>query len=185
MVEIPAGDYKSGPSKKTVKVEKFSIDTNEVTNAQYKEFRKEFEIPAGKEKHPVAEISYFDAEAYCKAVGKRLPTRNEWEKAARGTDDREYPWGSKFEKGKANTLESEKNGTTPVGSYPKGASQYGVMDMAGNLWEWVDAWDSGEKKYRIAMGGSYFEDGDMSKVYTELKSIPDDQHEYMGFRCAK
>lgn len=185
MVDVPAGDYKSGKSKKTVKVEKFSIDIYEVTNAQYKEFKKEFEIPAGKEKHPVAEISYFDAEAYCKSVGKRLPTRNEWEKAARGTDDREYPWGNSFEKARANTLESDKNGTVPVGSYPKGASPYGVMDMAGNLWEWVDAWDSAEKKYRIAMGGSYFEDGDMSKIYTELKSIPDDQHEYMGFRCAK
>lgn len=185
MIEIPEGDYKSGPSKKTVKVQKFSIDTNEVTNAQYKEVVKEFEIPAGKEKHPVAEISYFDAEAYCKAVGKRLPTFNEWEKAARGTDGRNYPWGDNFEKGRANTLEAGKNGSDPVGSYPKGKSAYGVMDMAGNLWEWVDAWDSAEKKYRLSMGGSYFDDEGMAKVYAVLKSIPDDQHEYVGFRCAK
>ncbi len=186
MVDIPEGDYKSGPTKKTVKVQKFSIDTFEVTNAQYKEFRKDFEIPAGKEKNPVAEISYFDAEAYCKSVGKRLPTLNEWEKAARGTDGREYPWGNKFDPAKANTIESEKNGSVPVGSLSKGQSPYGVMDMAGNLWEWVDAWDaSGEKKYRLSLGGSYFDDAENAKVYAELKAIPDDQHEYVGFRCAK
>ena len=186
MVDVPEGDYKSGPNKKVVNVKKFSIDTYEVTNAQYKEINKGFDIPAGKEKHPVAEISYFDAEAYCKAVGKRLPTFNEWEKAARGTDGREYPWGNKFDPAKANTLDSDKNGTVAVGSLGKGGqSPYGAMDMAGNLWEWVDAWDVGEKKYRISMGGSYFDDGDKARVYSELKSIPDDQHEYVGFRCAK
>lgn len=185
MVDIPEGDYKSGPSKKTVKVNKFSIDVNEVTNEQYKEVVKDFAIPAGKEKHPIAEISYFEAEAYCKAVGKRLPTLNEWEKAARGTDGREYPWGNKFDPAKANTLDAGKNGTTPVGSYSNGQSPYGVMDMAGSLWEWVDAWDSADKKYRLSMGGSYFDDADMAKVYSELKAIPDDQHEYVGFRCAK
>lgn len=185
MVDIPEGDYKSGPSKKTVKVNKFSIDINEVTNAEYKEVVKDFAIPAGKEKHPIAEISYFDAEAYCKAVGKRLPTLNEWEKAARGTDGRDYPWGNKFDPANANTLDSEKNGSTPVGSFAKGKSPYGIMDMAGNLWEWVDAWESSDKKYRLSMGGSYFDDSDMAKVYSELKAIPDDQHEYVGFRCAK
>ncbi len=185
MIDIPGGDYKSGPSKKTVKVEKFSIDTYEVTNAEYKEVNKNFEIPAGKEKNPVQEISYFDAEAYCKALGKRLPTLFEWEKAARGTDGRLYPWGNDFDKSKTNTVESGKGGTVPVGSYPNGKSPYGVMDMAGNLWEWVDAWDSAEKKYRLSMGGSYFDDEENAKVFSELKSIPDDEHEYVGFRCAK
>lgn len=185
MVDVPEGDYKSGPGKKVVNVKKFSIDTYEVTNAQYKEINKGFEIPAGKEKHPVAEISWFDAEAYCKAVGKRLPTFSEWEKAARGTDGREFPWGNKFDPAKANTLDSEKNGSVAVGSLSKGVSPYGAMDMAGNLWEWIDAWDAGEKKYRLSMGGSYFDDADKAKVYSFLKSIPDDQHEYVGFRCAK
>ncbi len=187
MVDVPEGNFQSGTSKKTVtaNVGKFSIDKFEVTNAQYHTFKKEFNVPAGKEKNPVGEISYFEAEAYCKSVGKRLPTRNEWEKAARGTDGRLYPWGNKFDPTKANTVESEKGGSTPVGSFEKGKSPYGAMDMAGNVWEWVDEWEGADKKYRLALGGSYFDDAENASVVSILKSIPDDMHEYVGFRCAK
>lgn len=185
MIEIPDGDYLSGDAKKSVHVNKFSIDMHEVTNAQFQAVNKDFKIPDKKEKHPVAEVSYFDAEAYCKAVGKRLPTFNEWEKAARGADGRTYPWGNKFDTAKANTIESELNSSTPVGKYPAGKSPYGAMDMAGNVYEWVDAWDGNEKKYRIALGGSYFDDSEKAKTWVTLRSIPDDIHEYVGFRCAK
>jgi len=185
MIEIPEGSFQAGPEKKSVDVKKFSIDKFEVTSEQYKSFKKELAIPAGKEKLPVSEVSYFDAEAYCKSLGKRLPTLFEWEKAARGTDGRDYPWGNKFDAGKANTIESDKNSSVPVGSYEKGKSPYGVMDMAGNVWEWVDAWDSTDKRYRLSLGGSYFDDAEHARVYEALKSIPDDMHEYVGFRCAK
>lgn len=185
MVNIPEGDFLSGPNKAKVSVKAFEIDKFEVTNAQYKEVSKDFQIPAGKENNPATDVNYFDAEAYCKAVGKRLPTANEWEKAARGADGRTFPWGNKADPGKANVLESGKGATVPVGLFKDGGSSYGVMDMAGNVWEWVNAYADAEKQYRVLMGGSFFDEMGNSTAYSKLKSIPDDTHEYYGFRCAK
>jgi formylglycine-generating enzyme required for sulfatase activity len=185
MVKIPDGEYVSGPNKAKVAVKAFEIDQFEVTNSQFKEVNASFEIPKGKENNPVTEVTYFDAEAYCKAVGKRLPTSTEWEKAARGSDGRLYPWGNKAEVSKANVLESGKTTTTPVGAFKDGASPYGVMDMAGNVWEWVDAYADADKQYRVLMGGSYFDEISNATVYSKLRSIPDDPHEFYGFRCAK
>jgi formylglycine-generating enzyme required for sulfatase activity len=184
MVLIPGGKFLFGEDKKKIELADFYIDRYEVSNIQYKKFRAEHEFPAEKENHPAAEISYFDAEEYCKSVGKRLPTSKEWEKAARGTDGRKYPWGDKFDSKKANTSEGGKGGAVKVGTYEGGKSPYGVYDMSGNVWEWVDAWDS-KKQYRFARGGSYFEGDDMNRTTSSLMSIPDDIHEYIGFRCAK
>jgi len=184
MVLVSGGKFSFGDDKKKIELGDFYIDKYEVTNAQYKKFRQEHEIPAGKENHPAADISYFDAEDYCKSVGKRIPTAEEWEKAARGTDGRAYPWGDKFDVKKANTSEGSKEGTVKVGSYDGGKSPYGAYDMSGNVWEWVDAWDS-KKQYRIARGGSYFEGEDMNRTTSTIMSIPDDIHEYIGCRCAK
>ena len=185
MVKVPEGEFKSGEAGKPVKVAAFEIDKFEVTNEEYKNFQKDFSIPAGKEKHPVTEVTYFDAEAYCKAAGKRLPTGLEWEKAARGADGRKYPWGNVFKPENANTLESSKTDTSGVGSFKDGVSPYGAMDMSGNVWEWVDQWTSDEKKYRVVMGGSFFDSQEKAMVFSILKSIPDDSHTYIGFRCAK
>lgn len=185
MIKIPGGEFKSGPDMKPVKVEAFEIDKYEVTNAQFKSFMKEHEIPDGRDNHPVVEISYFDAEAYCKSIGKRIPTMHEWEKAARGDDGRLYPWGPEFDSSKANTMESGIGKTTPVGKFEAGASPYGAMDMTGNVWEWVDAWASDDMRYRYTMGGSFFDDKNNGTVFATLKSIPDDIHTFIGFRCAK
>ncbi|MGK7345135.1 MAG: formylglycine-generating enzyme family protein [Candidatus Nitrospinota bacterium M3_3B_026] len=186
MVEVPGGEFKSGPDLKVVKVDSFAIDKYEVTNAKWKEFKEDFDIPAGKENHPVTEVSYFEAAEYCKSQDKRIPTALEWEKAARGADGRLYPWGNEFDKNKANTLESGVNGTTPVGDYEAGASPYGALNMTGNVWEWTDGWgDESMKQYRLTMGGSFFDDKSKGKVFSTLKSIPDDIHTYIGFRCAK
>ncbi len=185
MVEIPGGKYNSGVLKKEVDVKTFSMDKFEVTNAQFKEFYAKLTIPEGKADHPVADVSYFESEDYCKSVGKRLPTSIEWEKAARGTDGRTYPWGNTFSRGKANTQEAGFGATTPVGKYKGGASPFGVMDMGGNVWEWVNAWSSDKQQYKLVMGGSYFEDRTFATTTSTLKSIPDDIHEYSGFRCAK
>lgn len=124
-----------------------------VTQAQYALFvqatgyrqptrRDNGQPPPDKQDHPVVYVSWDDAVAYCRWLSKRanlvyrLPTEAEWEKAARGTDGRIYPWGNQWDGRRCNTPESGLNDTTPVGAYPDGASPYGLLDMVGNVWEW-------------------------------------------------
>jgi len=185
LIKIPGGTFKSGPDGKSATVDKFYIDKLEVTNKEFKKFKKGFQYPAGKDNYPVAEVTYFDAEAYCKSVGKRLPTQLEWEKAARGTDGRTYPYGNDYDSDKANTFDSGVGDPVAVGSYKNGKSPYGVMDMSGNVAEWVNAWADKNKQYRLLMGGSFFDDDSRTKVYSHNSSIPDDVHPFYGFRCAK
>jgi iron(II)-dependent oxidoreductase len=163
MVLVPAGEFTMGresedasPDEAPVRIvwlNTFYIDRLEVTNAQYKAFADsvgrlypnnpmwdDFYF-LGKPDHPVINITYEQAQAYCAWLGKRLPTEAEWEKAARGTDARLYAWGNEWDETRAN-LWGDQNGpdvfrrTAPVGSFPEGASPYGVLDMVGNVWEW-------------------------------------------------
>jgi iron(II)-dependent oxidoreductase len=94
---------------------------------------------AGFEEHPVVEVSWFGARDYCAWAGKRLPTEAEWEKAARGPDGRRYPWGNNPPDQTRAQYNSGWNQTVPVSRFPKGASPYGVLDLAGNTWEWVSS----------------------------------------------
>ncbi len=185
MVKIPGGEFKSGSDKKISNVKEFYIDKYEVPFFEFKKFDKTLEVPEGKGAYPVAEVSYFEAAAYCKSLGKRLPTAIEWERAAGGDGDRKYPWGNEFNSDKANTMEAEIGGTVPVSSYKSGQSPYGAVNMSGNVFEWVNAWSGPDKKYRLQMGGSYFDGKEKSTVSSTLQSIPDDVHPYTGFRCAK
>ena len=120
---------------------------------------------------PIVGVSWFEAEAYCNWLSKkivavpegytiRLPRNDEWERASRGEDGREYPWGDVFDKSAANTWDSESTGsglggTTAVCTFPKGVSPSGAWDMSGNVWEWTSSWYDEEKKYRMVRGGSW------------------------------
>jgi formylglycine-generating enzyme required for sulfatase activity len=143
----------------TVYVDGYHIDRYEVTNQQFQAFvdatgyvtDAEHKSEAStwrtaytedKDSHPVVWMSWNDARAYCRWAGKRLPTEAEWEKAARGTDARLWPWGNTWDADRLNSRATRLGTTTPVGSYADGASSYGVMDMAGNVWEWVNDWYS-------------------------------------------
>jgi formylglycine-generating enzyme required for sulfatase activity len=153
MMGSPTGDSDEQPAHK-VFVDAFSMDVYEVTVGQYAAFlqAKGIDPPSdwktmnqpAHQKRPIANVDSTDAAAYCKWVGQRLPTEAEWEKAARGTDGRLYPWGNdpptplhaNFGKTEWNNHEV----LTPIGSFEDGKSPYGIYDMAGNVWEWVSDW---------------------------------------------
>ena len=158
MVFVPAGEFMMGSDVgdkneqpvHDVYLDAFWIDKYEVTNAQYavcveanacKEPAKvEYFDDNEYSNHPVVYVDSYQAQNYCEWVGRRLPTEAEWEKAARGTDERTYPWGEEMPNLVLVNYEQNVGTTTAVGSYPEGASPYGVMDMAGNAWEWVADW---------------------------------------------
>ncbi len=193
-----------------VYVEELYIDKYEVTSAQYKDFAqatgrpvpRHWEggtYPEGKKDHPVVYVSWEDADAYCRWVGKRLPKEAEWEKAARGTDARIWPWGNTFDIAKCNVESWEGSGSRPVGSYPDGVSPYGVYDMAGNVWEWTDSWydaypgsnhETTEfgKKLRVLRGGSWYHYDSLGPIGARCASrdraVPQSVSYVAGFRCA-
>ncbi|MBM4048978.1 MAG: formylglycine-generating enzyme family protein [Planctomycetes bacterium] len=92
--------------------------------------------PKGREDHPVVGVSWYEALAFARWAGKRLPSEMEWEKAARGTDGRLWPWGNFWDESRCNVF---SDGTEPVGKYEKGKSPHGCLDMAGNVWEWTSS----------------------------------------------
>lgn len=198
--------------QRTVFVDAFYIDKLEVTNKQFKQFLTETGYipkhyldypPYNTPNFPAAVLEWEDAVAYAEWVGKRLPTEAEWEKAARGTDGRIWPWGNEWDDTKlsGNDGTGLKDGykeTAPVGQFPQGASPYGALDMAGNLWEWVSDWYDANY-YRIAptninpkgpetgdghvlKGGGWAENLDFTRCANRLGGNPGSL--LRGFRCA-
>ena len=262
MVVIPAGEFFMGspddgfsfddeqPQRK-VYVSAYSIDRYEITNEHYHQFIAATGHPApshltpnltlwnhntplpGSEQHPVVNVSWKDAVAYCQWLGKRLPTEAEWEKAARGTDGRRYPWGNDWDFAQANSAsywagrtvefkdrkewkafwatgegarlshEQGLNGevlTMPVGSFPDGASLYGLFDMAGNVSEWVQDWyepysylnaplsnpqGPNGQLLKVVRGGSWLKPARNLRTSDRDYGYPSDRASGIGFRCAK
>ncbi len=196
MVTIPAGEFLYGEKKERVHVPEYAMAKTPVTNAQYKAFVevtghepprhwKEGRIPKDKEAHPVVNVNWRDAMAFCGWAGCRLPSEQEWEKGARGSDGREYPWGDGWQSGQCNTSEAHffAGNTTPVGQYPNGASPYGLLDMAGNVWEWSENWYDTEQKSKTLRGGSWNYDRTFARSAIRVKGNPDGRGTNGGFRC--
>ena len=196
----------------------YYIDQYEATNARYKKFLdamgrrapadwENSQIPQGHSLYPVEMVSWDDADAFCRWDGKRLPTEAEWEKAARGTDGRIYPWGNAFDPKKTN-VGGQMGGTTAVGTYEAGKSPYGVHDLTGNVWEWTSDWylpypgstyenkDYG-RKFKVMRGNSWaaighFPPETMADVVAHhstatfrLYFMTNGTVNDVGFRCAK
>jgi len=159
-------------------------------------------FPPRINRQPVTQVSWYDADAYCRWRGKRLPSEAEWEKAARGPSGNLYPWGSGSPKKRA-TYGRKWRGVftmTDVGTYSQGASLYGLYDMAGNVWEWVDDWydlkyyNWGRKKnprgpaegeFKVVRGGSWVNHPDTLRSSFRRWSQPEVRFNDTGFRCAK
>jgi formylglycine-generating enzyme required for sulfatase activity len=147
------------------------------------------DVKWNKADHPVVGVNYYEAEAYAKWAGKRLPTEQEWEKAARGEGGHEYPWefpwGDTFDKLKCNSAEAGLDHTTPVTQYPKGVSPYGCYDMAGNVWEWCADWYDETKDWRVVRGGSWHNSQESLRVSNRFRTYADRQSNNIGFRLVQ
>ena len=203
----PCPDFKEEQPQRSVQVNGFWIDRNQVSNSDFERFVKDTgyqtqnwpqHYTSGKEKHPVVGVSWNDASAYCQWAGKRLPTEAEWEKAARGTETYLWPWGDFWDSARLNSIESGINGTSAVGSRggELGQSPYGLNDMAGNVWEWTADWwgwyenphrppDSNQGWGKVIRGGSWRKWGYETRTTFRGYADPNGYSDDIGFRCAK
>lgn len=220
LVNIPSGTFIMGSFSKDayydeipeheVYLDEYWIDKFEVTNNHYSICLEsgycslpntiDHYLDPDNYNHPVKGIAWGQAKDYCTWAGRDLPTEAQWEKAARGTDGRVYPWGNDEPNLELANYLSVIFTTTEVGSYPKGQSPYGVMDMAGNLWEWVNDWH--DKNYYITIknfsrnprgpdvgeahvfrGGAYDSSPVVLRSSTRMSFYKDKLTNEMGFRC--
>lgn len=200
MVYVPAGAFIMGSEvgdadetpRHLATTGAYFIDKYEVSNPEYQKFDPTYTFPKGKENFPAC-VTWEQAAAYAKWAGKRLPTEKEWEKAARGTDGRMYPWGNTYDDSFINWDQSLPRDS----SIARPRSPYGCVDMAGDAWEWTNDWYKpypgntipcaayGEK-YKVMRGGSNFNDMAMMRT-TERYYLPPNTtgHYLTGFRCVK
>ncbi|MDH5526856.1 MAG: formylglycine-generating enzyme family protein [Nitrospirota bacterium] len=221
MVYIPGGPFIMGQNaedgqvgvevgidslpRHRVWVESFWIDRTEVSVGEYRTFVKatgHAPFPAwawqGKlpeDNLPALAVNWFDARDYCAWRGKRLPSEAEWEKAARGTDGRIYPWGNELDLSRVVSLVHGRL-PDPVGSHPDNASPYGVLDMAGNVIEWTDSWYQAHpgselerqafgERYKVMKGGSWGAPEMFLRSANRYASLAELGAPAFGFRCAK
>jgi len=232
LLYIPAGEFTMGSEDgdadekpvHTIYLDAFWIDQTEVTNAMYamcvkagvcKEpsqkssfTRSNYYEKSEFDNYPVIYVSWNDANTYCSWMDRHLPTEAEWEKAARGTDARVYPWGDNFDGSLVNFCDTNcslplKNDsfddgfadTSPVGYYPNGVSPYGALDMAGNVWEWVEDWYDAYPgntvsdsvygtTYRVLRGGAWFDIDSSVRSASRSRTDPTYAIYDVGFRCS-
>ncbi|MFQ5559146.1 MAG: formylglycine-generating enzyme family protein [Nitrospinota bacterium] len=207
MRKIP---YQNEHPIRKVRLGKYFIDDYEVTAGQYQEFVTATKHPApaywengvlpkGLEETPVMVVSWYDADAYCRWKGKRLPNEEEWEKAARGPNGNRFPWGNTFDDKKANML-GLRGTPTPVKEYVSDVSAYGVHGMAGNASEWVQNWyqpypgnefldEAYGESFKVLRGGSWGGIGHYSFEFFYRSTFrnyekPESTMNDVGFRCA-
>ena len=199
-----------------VYLDAFWIDQTEVTNVMYSKCvqdgkcnpptstksytRADYYDNSQFDNYPVIFISWHDADTYCSWADRRLPTEAEWEKAARGTDARAYPWGNDPPNTDLLNYKHAFEDTTVIGQFPKGASPYGALDMAGNVWEWTADW-YGETYYavspesnppgpesgtmRVMRGGAFGSQVHNVRSTFRFVSDPAETYAWVGFRCAR
>jgi formylglycine-generating enzyme required for sulfatase activity len=218
LVFVPAGEFTMGSNLYSdeqpihkVTLDSFWIDQTEVTNKMYalcvqaracqppsstnSHTRKDYYGVSEFDNYPVIYVDRNKAKTYCEWAGRRLPTEAEWEKAARGTDGRTYPWGN--DAPNSNLLNYNKNvgDTTEVGKYPAGASIYSALDMAGNVWEWVSSLyqsypysasdgreDLNATGSRVLRGGAWYDLNSGVRSASRLEFTLN-SYGYFGFRC--
>ena len=210
MLLVPAGSFLYGSDapdsptpQQTVTLPAFYVDQTEVSNGEYRRFATATgraapdSVQTGAPNDPVAMVSQQDAAAYAAWAGKRLPTEQEWEKAARGTDGRPFPWGT------APWTENVPDHLQPVDSFPDRRSPSGAYNMAGNVWEWTSstytpgAAELADMEHNLHMtsfshdwprikGGSFSPNGSRGFSVYLRRGFPSDQHSpIIGFRCVK
>jgi formylglycine-generating enzyme required for sulfatase activity len=212
MAVISAGHFLYGKDKQTITIDTdFEMDIYPVTNRQFAAFIKskgyeenEYWSEEGlkwrtkneamepeywhdekwnQSEHPVVGVSWYEADAFARWSGKALPTEEQWERAARGTDGRQYPWGDEFDEERCNTEESNIGKTTRVTRYPNGISPDGCYDMAGNVWEWTAS--EYDKDRMVLRGGSWGDLRNDARCAFRYGFPPDDRDVVVGFRCVR
>jgi formylglycine-generating enzyme len=221
MVLVPGGEFTMGSGQgdddeqplHRVVLDSFYLDTFEVTNGRFAKFVEAIqseppwgfadqETPVVHADRPVRWVNWMEALGYCLWAGKRLPTEAEWEKAARGTDGRVYPWGNDPPTAAHAVFGLQEGAETvsPIGNRDKGTSPYGVHDLAGNLYEWVTDWydeefytqtpssnprGPGEGTAKVQRGGSYINQPYRLRAAFRTKGDPTEHDPHVGFRCAQ
>jgi formylglycine-generating enzyme required for sulfatase activity len=212
MIVVPAGWFLMGQDdgprasrpQRRVYLDTYAIDRTEVTQAQFALLVLATDNQTGSQQtsasKPVVGVLWREADAYCRWAGKRLPTEAEWEKAARGTDGRRYPWGDVWDSMLANTSEGGPGELLPAGTYLAGASPYGLLDMAGNAAEWVA--DNFDPNYygmapdhnppgpdrvmdHVLRGGSWASHRGHAQTFFRDSSHSARPNLRVGFRCAQ